>query len=828
MWIEDTNAPYWAVNLTTANALHTLGFKFNVTVWLNMTNVGAASGIDTWQVKLYFNKTQLHALRTGYTEGATSQLFAGLTTTSVTPVIDNILIGYVTHGESCVLNAPPYKPVPCSGSLIWIEFNVTKVPPKGGTLRSLFRMNTTETAVVDNLGNFYPPGQMTKYFGFYEFKWEPPPPALMAVEHDGFYGVLPPSIPANDVWPVTWGPYPPTVNGSAFDAKIYIENLAAAWNLTSASFCLCYNTSVIDTTLGNITLNTAVWKPVPASVITIVHGVPDEIDFTVYPKAGVVPSGKVLVATVKFYIYDQKPSPPYPMGYYDKSQLNFCDVYLEDHTRAIDTTDPKNGEVRILAMVAIPLGWLEVSPKDTVLETEPCHTVLLGKEFDINIIIKNMHPKWTMIAWQLRLSFDETLLQLVDATEGPFLLDARWNLYGTFFTFIEKNATGPFPHHVAVGGIIMPNPDTGEWDQTVWPTAPGPDVPDLDPPVNPVVATITFKAIKQNCFGESALTCAIDIFYFWPPEDYHWCDKDGNIIPSDVSKMVNGTYTIMPMYQYGRIIDVYGGAVNRGYGTAHGTSYKGVGVIWPSPYGGQGVGGNMDLVIPQSVVYLFAYVTYNCWPVQSKDVGFEIEGPYEQEGWTPEQPVPRAAYHVRKYSNRTDTGDCQNPGGVAWIKFQMLWPCDNPEEYLGKYKVTVSVDICGVVVTDVLWFDYYYLVEITKVTTDKYCYPHCNDAYVTIEYRWKAQQYYPVLFAIVVQDELETAFGYATIDQCVGGAPFCHWRYWTDTVTIHIVKWAFAGIAHICVSAFDKDPTVGGAPWCATFTPLPEICIYPY
>jgi hypothetical protein len=165
----------------------------------------------------------------------------------------------------------------------------------------------------------------------------------------------------------------------------------------------------------------------------------------------------------------------------------------------------------------------------------------------------------------------------------------------------------------------------------------------------------------------------------------------------------------------------------------------------------------------------------------------------------------------------------------------MPWPCENPEDLFGKYKVTATVDICGVVVNDTLWFDYYYLVEITKVTTDKPKYWHCEDVGITIEFRSKAQQEYPVLFSIVIQDELETAFGYAYIETSVKGAEFCHWKeYATDVVTIHVVKWAFAGRAKILVSAFDKDPTVGGAPWCPTFgigwTPeatVPEIWILP-
>lgn len=816
-WLEPTS-----VDLTTANPLHIKGYKFNLTLFLNTTWPTAS-----YQVAVTCDTTMLAIIDAGWTAGSKSQFYETKSTSASLnfPNSGKVVAGETLYGED-------YLPGPHCGGIIWITFNVTAVPGKGETLTSDIEVSKDPAEVwivwFDGVDEhyYYPPNDVTCYKTPYTFVWNPPTlHPYMAVEHDGFYGVPPTSPGPKDVWPLYYGPYPPPVVGSSFDVNIYIEDLAEAWGLTSASFCLCYNTTVIDVIgeLANITLNTAVWDP--ASYIEVLHGVPhDEIDFTVVPQVGVVPSGKVLVATVRFTIMIQQAVPPYPIGYYDKSDLDFCSIVLEDHTMEIPHGNSKDGEVRILAIVALPMPWLEVQPKDTVLETAPCHTVLIGKEFDVNVTVVNLDSHWYVIAYQFRLTFDPELLELVSVTEGPFLQDARWNLNGTFFVSGEET-DGVFGHHVWAGGILLPSNDTGEYGQTIFPTAPGPNVTDLDPPVNPVLATIRFKVIKQECFGGPNLTSALDLLPFWFPENCHFVDVDGNFIPTDTPKIVNGTCTIMPMYQYGRIIDVYGGATNRGYGT----------IPFPAPYGGQGVGGNMDLVLPQSVVYLFAYVTYNCWPVQSKDVGFEIDGPFEQEGWTPEQPVPREAYIVRKYSNRTSTGNCSNPGGVAWIRFQMPWPCDNPENYLGKYRVTATVDICSVVVTDVLWFDYYYLVEITKVTTDKYCYPHCNNVEVTIEFRSKAQQKYPVLFAAILQDELETPVSadYYSLD--VSGAQFCHWKTYAITVTVHVEKWAFAGIGHIYVSAFDKDPTEGGAPWLPTYglgwppgATLPEICIYPY
>jgi len=155
LWVEPST-----INLTT----YTVGQKFNITVWANMTTLaGGASGIDTWQVKLYFNKTYLKALRTDYTEPGppkTSQLFAGIPTTPVAPMIDNVA-GFVLHAETV---APSWKTVPCNGSLFWIEFNVTALTPEPITFK--FNITNSDTALVDDLGNFYPPnGGTTTYNG---------------------------------------------------------------------------------------------------------------------------------------------------------------------------------------------------------------------------------------------------------------------------------------------------------------------------------------------------------------------------------------------------------------------------------------------------------------------------------------------------------------------------------------------------------------------------------------------------------------------------------------------------------------------------------------
>jgi len=787
-----------SLDTTTAH----VGDEFWVGVWLEYT-----ANVAGYQVYMEFNPQVLNV--TEWREPTTNPnyIFFGMSTSALPAPPDAGWMLINPTKASVQVMATLFPPVQNpggapSGLLCEFKCNVTSLPPKYGSLTTTLNVDSLSTYFIDYVtGTFYgdDAGEVTKFNCVYTITWVAPPAPNMGL--DPLTKIFGPDL---------------LVVGQEFSEEVRIEALSAAWFLTSASFTLTYNATVISIVggLANVTIDPNWIGPPPIITENPSPAILDTIAISVTWIGVGSPSDTVLVATIDFTVMIQQTVPPAPVGTYDKSDLTFSDVHFTDHIGPIPVGANDQGEVRVYAYLMMKKPWLEVVPPLTEKGPAP----VLYEEFDVGVKVTGPPPdyldeRWYLIGIQFMLFYDADLLEVVKVTQGPFLEDPTWNWYGKFFYGeSESNGLGP---HVVVAEMLLPNPETWEWDMTEFPNGEG------------VIANITFKIIKQNVcpcnFTWSYLGCALELTGV---AGEYAVDKNGEYIPFDPA--VDGLYKIYDTpSSNGRIIDVYGGAVNRGYGP--GVTY-GTPSAFPAPYGGQGQNKPMDLVIPQSVVYLLARVTYNCWPVQSKDVGYEIEGPFYQEGWTPENPVPKdiPPFHIRKYTNRT--GDV----GIAWIKFQMPWPCENPEDYFGKYRVTATVDICGVVVKDTLWFDYYYLVEIVKVTTDKYYYQHCEDVHVTIEYRWKAQQYYPVLFAIVIQDELETGFGYSTIDQRVGGAPFCHWRNWTDTTDIHVVKWAFAGFAHIYVSAFDKDPTDGGAPWCPTFgigwppgEPLPEIYILP-
>jgi hypothetical protein len=308
------------------------------------------------------------------------------------------------------------------------------------------------------------------------------------------------------------------------------------------------------------------------------------------------------------------------------------------------------------------------------------------------------------------------------------------------------------------------------------------------------MAIIEFEVVYQS-FGDPDCFCDLEII------ENLGVGLDGpdtqNIVDVPLDFPVNGIYWITTDWP-GRVIDVYGGALNEGYGSHP----------FPAPFGGQGPNNPMDLVVPQSEVRLFAEVTYNYWPVQSKLVGFEVNDP---QG---EVLLKRTAI--------------TNEVGIADILFEMPWPCDDPESLFGVWSVTVTVSISDVRVNDTLEFHYDYMVNIFKVTTDKFEYDHCDDVCITIEYGTHAQQWYPVLLSVLLMDELIVPVGMVLVETEVGGAEFCSYTNFTTCVSIHVVKHAFAGLATIHVNAYDFDPTEGGVAWCPEFTPPPVIAIQPF
>jgi hypothetical protein len=114
MWIEPAQ-----IDLTEAS----VGMRFNVTIWLNMTTL-----TNSWEFYLVYSKEYVQALRCQYTGNGKSLWAGSYGTNAIEPNFGNdsadVTRKYVVHAETLKSSANQTG----AGSLSWVEFNVTKLP----------------------------------------------------------------------------------------------------------------------------------------------------------------------------------------------------------------------------------------------------------------------------------------------------------------------------------------------------------------------------------------------------------------------------------------------------------------------------------------------------------------------------------------------------------------------------------------------------------------------------------------------------------------------------------------------------------------------------
>jgi len=123
MWIEPST-----IDLSTD--VVSVGYRFNVTVWVNLT-VSSLS----WEFKLRYNKNHLNATRCAYTNGSKSEFFKDINTLALTVSYGtiNATHDFVLHGEVAFMSERD----PGYGSLAWVEFEVMTVPSESESYTSI-------------------------------------------------------------------------------------------------------------------------------------------------------------------------------------------------------------------------------------------------------------------------------------------------------------------------------------------------------------------------------------------------------------------------------------------------------------------------------------------------------------------------------------------------------------------------------------------------------------------------------------------------------------------------------------------------------------------
>jgi hypothetical protein len=781
-------------------ATTSVGYMFNVTVH-GATPATDAAGYRTfaWQVEIGFNPSQLNCVESGLYDGVTmyaptfghSELFAGLATIAPPPYIDNST-GYVKIGES--LEGSESVGATTDVYLAWAEFEIMSAPAPGQTLSC--NIDPGYGLTVSPIGTKYLDNQVPPAVASpapstdlcaYSYAWTPPPTPVMEIVNSTTR---------------TFGMFTSWV-GYQFTDSIVISGLSNAWYLTNATTTLNFNATLLN--VVNV-----VFDPLWANNANVTDNVGGTLVLTVWNPTS-TPSGNVIIADVTMQIMYQSMGPPIgtaPFGYYDQSVDYLTDTALNSSYATIGlmpfTLGPSEPVIIYAYQTAIP-PFLSVQ-----IPTLPASPAL-GESFTVSVNLNDVTEAADhLVGIQFYLVYDSTVLSVDSIQEGPWFpywASLEPGSLGTFF-FGQVEST-IYGQAVLCGELIYPN-SSGTWNEPL-------------PNGSGTVLYITFEVITEQSYGEANITTALTF------EDWKAVGLTDMITQTPhyltMSLPVNGVVTI-PWNWPGRDIDLYGGAVNDGasqtgydqlvgpYYSTPGSGYV-TGPVWqfPVPYGGQGPNAPMDLVLPQSLVYLWANVTYNYFPVSDKLVGIEIQ-------------EPSGAVYA-KYTAYSDAN------GVAGVTFRMPWPEPDPESLFGIWTVTATVSIADQVVNDTMQFEYGYLVNIWKVTAtggiDNYQYAHEQTVTITVTYGSYAMQTYPALFVSQLVDNLSVTDGIATYSTTVGNATgvFNVYNNYTFSYTIYIPYWAYAGIATIYTNAFSYEPTEGGV----AITPEyvgPEIAIQPY
>jgi hypothetical protein len=203
------------------------------------------------------------------------------------------------------------------------------------------------------------------------------------------------------------------------------------------------------------------------------------------------------------------------------------------------------------------------------LEVVPGEYVASGvcEVFNIYVYIRNLDAGWALMGIEFKLSFNGTIIEALNVTEGPFLPSFA-GVNGTYFVGLIK------PQYVHVADALL-------------------GIPPAFPSGEGMVANITFHARYQPTFPEIS-SCVLHLY------DVIFADVQANDIPQGAHK--DGSYRIKQKV-LGRRID-----------------------IW-TPLGGQGPNEPSDHYMPQWLVVIHIELTYNEDPIQYKPVAIEVKGP---------------------------------------------------------------------------------------------------------------------------------------------------------------------------------------------------------
>jgi len=371
----------------------------------------------------------------------------------------------------------------------------------------------------------------------------------------------------------------------------------------------------------------------------------------------------------------------------------------------------------------------------------------LGEEFLIDVVVVNATH---LSSFKFKLGYNTTLLDAINITEGPFLKS-----FGSTSTTMEIHDPESY---VLINIALLAS----------TPPAEG----------NGILATIKFRVTYATVYPETVVY-NLDLY------DTELNDPTGQPIPHTA---VNGWYEFVPLPPQppciGPAIDIYTQKLD--------------------PYGGKGPNMPSNAFGPQEEVILYAYVSYNCEPVQNKLVVFEVKNPSDE-------PV----------IFRTATSNAE---GIATSSFRIPWEAKDAESLFGEWAIYGSFEIYETKANDTCTFKFGWPIEITQVKT--------ADTYGSLKSSFTKGEH--INFNITAKNiaftSTITTFTLAVYDECdvpIGHVVLQDWLISPGTTEIFIIglqipKWAYVGIGTVYANAYTDLPQFYGTPYCpeisTTFT----------
>jgi len=393
----------------------------------------------------------------------------------------------------------------------------------------------------------------------------------------------------------------------------------------------------------------------------------------------------------------------------------------------------------------------------------------LDSKFNVTIGIKMLHTALNLRAWEVKLKFDTTLLNVSTVYNGTFLeLFAPMGVYYVNVTYEDLG-------YVHIAGTMLGSP-TSE---------PGTSPPMPSGPAEGDLAFVEFLVTNVSV-APAMYQCDIGLY--------------------DI-KLVNSTD--QPI--------LYDPAVNLTYYACYTTlgwyldcttdSFR---KKCETPWVGKGPNVTADAYEPQDLVILYAYLEYNQEPEAYKMVTFEIHGPVNsvenitifRTAWTNDSGIATINFTI--------------PGSGLPNWYEMVhgkWTCYQAAQVKIYQKPT-----------DWLWFEVGWIVEILNVTVGV---PHPEGVEknewinITIWYKNIMMIEKWVLFTITVLDELLDPIQTETKGIWVDPATYAHNpipTYGFIVIDSLIPDYAHVGLATVYVNAFTDLPMNCGCPYCPEVT----------